>query len=108
VSIGRDRRETDEPENPTWSARSSGCRGSHQAARFLGLEGTNGKNVTERPHLNDDKSPLIDLMICFVCDETMKIEKSVPDPDGHDTIQYRCRRCARIELVRLFRRNRDA
>jgi hypothetical protein len=58
--------------------------------------------------LNDDKSPLTDLLSCSVCEETMKIEKSVPDPDGNDIIQYRCRRCARIELVRLFRRSRDA
>jgi hypothetical protein len=38
----------------------------------------------------------------------MKIEKSAADPDGHDIIQYRCKRCDRIELVRLFRRSRDA
>jgi hypothetical protein len=63
--------------------------------------------VTAGLHLNDDKSPLIDLLTCLVCKETMKIEKSVPDPDGHDIIQYRCRGCARIELVRLFRRSRD-
>jgi transposase-like protein len=58
--------------------------------------------------LNDDKSPLIDLMSCLVCKETMKIEKSAPDPEGHDIIQYRCQRCDRIELVRLFRRGRKA
>jgi hypothetical protein len=38
----------------------------------------------------------------------MKIEKSSPDDDGMDIIQYRCRRCDRIERVRLFRRTRDA
>jgi hypothetical protein len=64
--------------------------------------------VIESLPLNDDKSPLIDLLSCPVCEETMKVEKSMPDPDGHDIIQYRCRRCARIELVRLFRRSRDA
>jgi len=37
----------------------------------------------------------------------MKIEKSAPDGDGRDIIQYRCPRCARIELVRLFRRSRN-
>jgi hypothetical protein len=58
--------------------------------------------------LNDDKSPLIDLLSCFVCKETMKIEKSAPDPEGHDIIQYRCARCGKIELVRLFRRSRSA
>ena len=38
--------------------------------------------MPEEPHLNDDKSPLIDLLSCFVCKETMKIEKSVPDFEG--------------------------
>ncbi len=60
-------------------------------------------------HLNDDKSPLIDLMNCIICRQTMKIEKSSPDAEGKgDIIQYRCRRCDRIERVRLFRRSRDA
>jgi hypothetical protein len=59
-------------------------------------------------HLNDDKSPLIDLLNCIVCSQAMKIEKSSPDDDGMDIIQYRCRRCDRIERVRLFRRTRDA
>jgi hypothetical protein len=59
-------------------------------------------------HLNDDKSPLIDLLVCIICRETMKIEKSSPDADGMDIIQYRCGRCDRIERVRLFRRSRDA
>jgi hypothetical protein len=54
--------------------------------------------------MNDDKSPLIDLLSCFVCRESMKIEKSAPDADGRDIIQYRCRHCDRIERVRLFRR----
>jgi ssDNA-binding Zn-finger/Zn-ribbon topoisomerase 1 len=58
--------------------------------------------------VNDDKSPLIDLLVCIVCRETMKIEKSNPDAEGSDIIQYRCPRCGRIELVRLFRRNREA
>ena len=30
-------------------------------------------------HSNDDKSPLIDLLVCIICRETMKIEKSTPD-----------------------------
>ncbi len=59
-------------------------------------------------HLNDDKSPLIDLLTCIVCKRTMKLEKSAPDADGMDIIQYRCGRCDRIERVRLFRRSRDA
>ena len=58
--------------------------------------------------LNDDKSPLIDLLVCIICRETMKIEKSTPEGEGKDIIQYRCGRCHRIERVRLFRRSRDA
>jgi len=59
-------------------------------------------------HLNDDKSPLINLLSCIVCKRTMKLEKSAPDAEGSDIIQYRCELCKRIELVRLFRRSRDA
>jgi hypothetical protein len=62
--------------------------------------------VTPGRHLNDDQSPLIGLLSCIVCNETMKIEKSAPDAEGRDIIQYRCGRCDRIELVRLLRRNR--
>ncbi len=62
--------------------------------------------VPEEPRLNDDKSPLIGLLNCIVCKETMKIEKSVPDAEGSDMIQYRCQCCGRIELVQLFRRIR--
>ena len=58
-------------------------------------------------HSNDDKSPLINLMNCIICRQTMKIEKSSPDAEGKDIIQYRCERCDRIEQVRLFRRSRD-
>ena len=57
--------------------------------------------------LNDDKSPLTDLF-CIVCNETMKLEKSAPDGEGGDLIQYRCELCERIERVRLFRRSRGA
>jgi hypothetical protein len=67
--------------------------------------------MTKRPaahHSNDDKSPLIDLLVCIICGETMKIEKSTPDAGGTDIVQYRCGRCDRIERVRLFRRSRDA
>ena|ERR1019366_1554698 len=59
-------------------------------------------------HLNDDKSPLIDLISCIVCKKTMKLEKSAPDAEGRDIIQYRCDPCSRIERVRLFRRSRDS
>ena len=63
---------------------------------------------SKRLQLNDDKSPLIDLVSCVVCRETMKLEKSTPDTEGNDIIQYRCKLCNRTERVRLFRRNRDA
>ena len=51
---------------------------------------------------NDDTSPLINLISCIVCNETMKVEKSSPDTDGGEIIQYRCGLCNRIERVRLF------
>jgi hypothetical protein len=58
--------------------------------------------------MNDNQSPLIDLLSCFVCKDKMTIEKSAPDPHGRDIIQYRCQQCDRIERVRLFRRSRSA
>jgi hypothetical protein len=63
---------------------------------------------SKRLQLNDDKSPLIDLISCIVCKETMKLEKSTPDAEGNEIIQYRCNLCNRTERVRLFRRSRDA
>jgi hypothetical protein len=33
---------------------------------------------------NDDKSPLIDLINCVVCNQTMKLERSSPDAEGRD------------------------
>lgn len=57
---------------------------------------------------NDDKSPLIDLLTCIVCKVTMKIANSTPDAEGSDLVQYSCELCNRTELVRLFRRSRDA
>ena len=59
-------------------------------------------------HANDDRSPLIDLLTCIACKVTMKIEKSDPDENGSDLVQYRCELCSRIELVRLLRQSRDA
>jgi hypothetical protein len=56
---------------------------------------------------NDDKSPLIDLISCVACNQTMKLERSSPDAEGRDIIQYRCGLCNRIELVRLLRGSRD-
>jgi hypothetical protein len=66
-----------------------------------------GEMIARDMKLNDDKSPLIDLISCIVCNETMKLEKSAPDSGGKDIIQYRCERCERIERVRLLRRSRD-
>jgi hypothetical protein len=57
-------------------------------------------------HLNDDRSPLIDLFSCIICKEIMRIEQSAPDAEGSDIVQYRCVRCDRVERVRLFRRSR--
>jgi len=57
--------------------------------------------------MNDDRSPLLDLMNCIVCDQTMKLEKIDPDDGGNDLIQYRCKLCGRIERLRLFRRSRE-
>ena len=81
------------------------------SAGALGAEGEREMNRCEWPgghYLNDDKSPLIGLLSCIVCKETMNLEGSVPDAEGKDIIQYRCKRCGRIERVRLLRRNRDA
>ncbi len=34
-------------------------------------------------HSNDDRIPLIDLLVCIICGETMKIEKRTPDAGGY-------------------------
>ena len=65
------------------------------------------RSGTRESPLNDDKSPMVDLLNCIACKETMRIEKSNPDARGNDIIQYRCMRCDRIERVRLIRRSRD-
>src|SRR5258708_34988243 len=74
-----------------------------ERARKLSLQ---SDKATGHP-LNDDKSPLIDLMNCIICRESMKIEKSTPDGAGKDTIQYRCGGCAMIHRVRVCSRSRD-
>ena len=56
--------------------------------------------------MNDDRSPLLDLMNCIDCEQTMKLEKVSPDDHDSDIIQYRCKLCGRIERLRLFRRSR--
>jgi hypothetical protein len=57
--------------------------------------------------VNDDQSPLLDLMTCVACNQTMKLEKVDPDEGGNDLIQYRCQLCGGIERLLLFRRGRD-
>jgi hypothetical protein len=57
--------------------------------------------------VNDDQSPLLNLMTCVVCNQTMKLEKVDPDGGGNDLIQYRCKLCGGIERLLLFRRRRD-
>jgi len=52
--------------------------------------------------------PFKSLLNCIICKETMKLEKSAPDAEDKDIIQYRCEQCERIERVQLFRRSRDA
>ena len=56
---------------------------------------------------NDNRSPLVDLMNCIDCHQTMNLEKIDPDDGGNDLIQYRCMLCGRIERLRLFRRSRE-
>jgi hypothetical protein len=56
--------------------------------------------------VNDDRSPLLDLMACIVCNQTMKLEKADPDEAGNDLIHYRCKICGRAETVRLIRQRR--
>jgi hypothetical protein len=56
-------------------------------------------------HMNDDRSPLLDLMTCIDCNQAMKLEKAEPDGKGNDLIHYRCEVCQRLEIVRLTRRS---
>ena len=58
-----------------------------------------------RSNMNDDRSPLLDMMTCIDCNRPMKLEKIDPDGKGNDLIQYRCKTCHRFEIVRLFRRS---
>jgi hypothetical protein len=72
---------------------------------FLSQRGRSAKELSVS--MNDDRSPLLDLMNCIVCDQTMKLEKIDPDDGGNDVIQYRSKLCGRIERLRLFRRSRE-
>ena len=53
--------------------------------------------------VNDDRSPLLDLMTCVACEQTMVLERADPDDRGNDLIKYRCSLCRRTETVRLIR-----
>jgi hypothetical protein len=55
--------------------------------------------------MNDDRSPLLDLMTCIDCNQPMKLEKAEPDGNGNDLIHYRCRVCQRLEILQLTRRS---
>jgi hypothetical protein len=56
-----------------------------------------GKKVARKaPHINDDRSPLLDLMTCLVCKRTMMLEKGGPDGNGNDLIHYLCNVCDRV------------
>ena len=55
--------------------------------------------------MNDDRSPLLTLISCIDCQQTMRLEKGYPGEDGKDIIQYRCQQCGRIELISLVRGN---
>jgi hypothetical protein len=57
---------------------------------------------------NDDKSPLIDLLTCAVCNVQMTISNSIPETSGSDLVRYCCNQCGGIETIRLIRRNREA
>jgi hypothetical protein len=59
--------------------------------------------VAATDHMNDNRSRLLDLLTCIDCNQTMKLEKIDPDDEGNDLIQYLCKVCQRIELVRLAR-----
>ena len=56
--------------------------------------------------MNDDRSPLLDLMTCVDCSQAMNLEKADPDDAGNDLVQYGRKRCGRTETVRLIRQLR--
>lgn len=68
------------------------------------------KSSVRRPlmhgSVNDDRSPLLDLMACVNCKDSMKLERIDPDGDGYDLIRYRCSLCGGTEVLRLYRRSR--
>jgi hypothetical protein len=57
--------------------------------------------------VNDDQSPLVNLMTCIDCNRAMRLEKIDPDGEGANLIQYRCQLCKRVERLRLLRQSRE-
>src|SRR5215212_8229684 len=88
--------------------------GLHQRSAALGTNNTKAtrpliskkQDRSSHQNLNDDRSPLLDLMTCVFCQKTMVLEKIDPDGEGNDLIQYRCKLCNHVERVRLHRRSR--
>jgi hypothetical protein len=70
----------------------SGNRSTTQQLLFLHAAGkarekwqginTRMEERADRRGMNDDRSPLLDLMICIVCRSTMRLEKV--DPNGEE------------------------
>jgi hypothetical protein len=56
--------------------------------------------------LNDDRSPLLDLITCIDCRKSMRLERVDPDGKGKELIRYRCGLCGSIEVLRLSRGSR--
>ena len=56
--------------------------------------------------VNDDRSPLLDLLTCVGCRVSMRLERVDPDGEGNDMIRYHCALCGGTEVVRLYRRTR--
>jgi hypothetical protein len=57
--------------------------------------------------VNDDQSPLLNLITCVVCNQTMRLERIDPDNRGNEIIHYRCKLCHGVERLRLFRPRRN-
>jgi hypothetical protein len=56
--------------------------------------------------VNDDRSPLLDLIVCVECNQAMRLESIDPEGEGDNMIQYRCSVCSSIERLRILRRSR--
>jgi hypothetical protein len=70
----------------------------NQYALIINSEADNAGSV------NDDRSPLLDLITCIGCRSGMRLERGDPDGNSNDLIRYRCRLCGGTEVLRLHRR----